>query len=141
MKDFAKQPGAWIEGLPLKSERDQKQEQAGSLLVSETAGLCWRFTRTWRKELFEESERIAEPFPRLEALAESAAELYPGVYPSEKELQVEQKKLLRDKDGLELHQGILFAQWFSGNPGRVVLLVGRGAAGASTARHAVVARW
>ncbi len=104
---------AWLEGLPLKSERDQKQEQAGSLLVSETAGLCWRFTRTWRKELFEESERIAGPFPRLEALAESAAELCPGVYPSEQELQVEQKKLLRDKDGLELHQGILFAQWFS----------------------------
>ncbi len=103
----------WLEGLPLKSERDLKQEHAGSLLVRETAGLCWRFTRAWRKELFVESERIAGSFPRLETLAESASKLCPGVYPSQQELQVEQNKLLRDKDGLELHQGMLFAQWFS----------------------------
>ena len=83
---------AWLETLPLKSERDLKQEQAGSLLVRETAGLCWRFTRAWREELFVESERIAGSFPRLETLAESASKLCPGVYPSQQELQVEQNK-------------------------------------------------
>ncbi len=104
---------ACLQKMPLKSERNLKQEQAGSLLVQEMAGLCLRFTRAWRKTLFEESERIAGPFPRLEALAESASKLCPGIYPSQKEILTEQNKLLRDKDGLELHQGILFSQWFS----------------------------
>ena len=103
----------WLEALPLKTERESKQEKAGSMLVRETAGLCWRFTRAWRKELFQAAERKAGSFPRLDALAESAAELCPGIYPSKKELLAEQQKLLRDKDGLELHQGMLFSQWFS----------------------------
>ena len=103
----------WLEALPLKTERESKQEKAGSMLVRETAGLCWRFTRAWRKELFQAAERKAGSFPRLDALAESASELCPGIYPSKKELLAEQQKLLRDKDGLELHQGMLFSQWFS----------------------------
>ncbi len=30
----------WLEALPLKTERESKQEKAGSMLVWETAGLC-----------------------------------------------------------------------------------------------------
>ncbi|MBC8258475.1 MAG: enoyl-CoA hydratase/isomerase family protein [SAR324 cluster bacterium] len=103
----------WLNRLPLKSERNEKQLQAGKLLVNAMAGLCWKFTRTHRSRIFAEARKSCKRPFRLEALAESAAELCPGVYPSLVELGAEQSLFLRDKDGLELHQGMLFSQWFS----------------------------
>ena len=49
-------------------------------------------------------------FLRTEDLAWKAAELWPGIVPSRKELKQEEKRIQKDKDGMEINQGIFFSQ-------------------------------
>ena len=103
----------WLSKLPLKSKRDENQNEAGKILVNGMAGLCWKFSKVYHGKIFDEASKNSGHSQRLEDLAESASRLCPKLYPSRVELKEEQNQLLRDKDGLELHQGLLFSHWFA----------------------------
>lgn len=103
----------WLKSLPAKSKRDESQKLAGETIVHWMAALCSGFTQSYREELYERAVDGCTDNPRLDRFAEEASKLCPGLYPSRAELSEEQTLLLRDKDGLELHQGVLFSQWLA----------------------------
>ncbi len=111
--ELCREARSLLKTMPLKSARDETQAHAGEILVRLMSGTCLRFTNAFRAELYERASSRRGDNPRLDQLAEEASLLCPGLYPSQEELLAEQTQMLRDKDGLELHQGVLFSQWFA----------------------------
>ncbi len=64
-------------------------------------------------DLYEELTDGCEKSLRLEQLMDDAAALVPGLVPSRAELDAERKLRLADKQGLELAQGLLSAQFLA----------------------------
>lgn len=98
------------EKLPLKSSRDEKELAAGRSLVTLINDMCRSFCRVHRKTMYETLTDGYSKFLRTEELAWKAAELWPGIVPTQKEIENESTRVQKDKDGLELNQGILFTQ-------------------------------
>ena len=99
--------------LPAKSRRNANEKAAGDALVHLLADAAWRFFRVYRRPIYEVLTRKAGRALRVEELAWGAAELLPGILPTQTELAAESTGLLMDKDGLEIHQGLFFSQLLS----------------------------
>ncbi|HTS55704.1 MAG TPA: enoyl-CoA hydratase/isomerase family protein [Burkholderiales bacterium] len=99
--------------LPLKSRRDRNQKAAGHALVHLLADAAWRFFRAYGAPIYDTLTQDRTRFLRVETLAWKAAELLPGILPTPAELAHESEHMQADKDGLEIHQGLFFAQLLS----------------------------
>lgn len=99
--------------LPLKSRRNANEQAAGHALVHLLADAAWRFFRIYRKPIYDALTRQRALALRVDELAWAGADLLPGILPSRAELTAESEKLLMDKDGLEIHQGLFFGQLLS----------------------------
>ena len=99
--------------LPAKSRRNAREKTAGHALVHLLADAVWRFFRVYRKPIYDTLTRERSLCLRLDELAYRAADLLPDIMPSRAELARESQSMQRDKDGLEIHQGLFFAQMLS----------------------------
>ncbi len=99
--------------LPAKSRRNAQEKTAGHALVHLLADTVWRFFRVYRKPIYDTLTRERNLVLRLDELAWRAADLLPDIMPSRAELARESQSMQMDKDGLEIHQGLFFAQMLS----------------------------
>jgi len=99
--------------LPLKSKRNANEKIAGHALVHLLADAVWRFFRVYRKPIYDALTRERTCALRVEEIAWAAADLLPRILPTRAELAEESLRLQMDKDGLEIHQGLLFGQLLS----------------------------
>lgn len=97
--------------LPLKSRRSADEHAAGESVLHLMVDLCWRFLGAYRGAVYASLTRGAPC--RLETLAQRAGERFPGVVPTLEAIQEESERLQKDKDGLEIFQGLFFSQLFS----------------------------
>ena len=99
--------------LPARSKRGAREKAAGHALVHLLADAVWRFFRANRKPIYDALTRQRTRPMRVDELAWKAAELLPGIVPTRAELARESQSMQKDKDGLEIHQGLLFGQLLS----------------------------
>jgi enoyl-CoA hydratase/carnithine racemase len=99
-----------LERLPLRSKRSAVERQAGEQMVRALADLAWRFARSHRDAIY---RRLTDDFRlalRIDDLMWRAAELWPGLVPTQAELEAESQRAQIDKDGREIAQGVLVSQ-------------------------------
>ncbi|MBI2320313.1 MAG: enoyl-CoA hydratase/isomerase family protein [Betaproteobacteria bacterium] len=99
--------------LPARSRRNAREKTAGDAIVHLLAGAAWRFFRAYRGPIYDKLTRGRTRALRIDELAWKAADLLPAVLPTRAELSRESQSLQMDKDGLEIHQGLFFAQLLS----------------------------
>ncbi|MBI4292410.1 MAG: enoyl-CoA hydratase/isomerase family protein [Betaproteobacteria bacterium] len=102
-----------LERLPRRSRRNEREKAAGHALVHLLADSAWRFFRVYRRPIYDALTRHGARSLRVEELAWQAADLLPGILPSRAELAAESERMQMDKDGLEIHQGLLVSQLLS----------------------------
>lgn len=102
----------WCHALPLKSQRNEVERLAGETLVELITALCRDICRAHRRTMYAALTDNFHRFVRTEELVFSAAERWPGLLPTREELEIESRNLQKDKDGLELNQGVFFSQMF-----------------------------
>ena len=105
-----------LERLPLKSKRSPKEKAAGLAVVHLLADASWRFFRLHRQHAYDALTKDRTRPLRVAQIAEEGAALLPGILPTAAELADESGRFQRDKDGLEIQQGLFFAQLLS-DPG------------------------
>jgi thioesterase DpgC len=96
--------------LPLKSERNAVERAAGESLTHWITSLCRAVCHRHRAMMYEILTDNYSRFLRVDALARRGAEHWPGLLPGTEELVAEQEFYQKDKDGLELNQGIFISQ-------------------------------
>ncbi len=108
-----KQGWSFCNMLPLKSKRDPAELAAGNSLVQLITSIGREFCRLHRKAIYRKLTGDYSRFLRVDELAWKAAELLPGIMPAKKEVEQDQERMQKDKDGLEILQGIFFSQMLS----------------------------
>lgn len=96
--------------LPLKSERDPAQRAAAESVLECITTLCRDICRLHHQTMYALLTDHCSRFLRVEELVFKAAEFWPGIVPTQSELAAESRRHQKDKDGLELCQGIFFSQ-------------------------------
>src|SRR5579862_721594 len=95
--------------LPAKSARSADQARAAQALLTAARSERERFLAAHAEALYDELTRNRSRFIRLEDLVFAAAEAVPGLAPTRAEVAAEAEHLQRDKDGIEIDQGIFLA--------------------------------
>lgn len=103
---------ALCENLPPKSRRSEAEQTAGESVVKLITSLCRGVCRIHRHTMYQTLTDDFRRFVRTEELVFDAAERWPGLLPTRRELEEESQNMQKDKDGLELNQGIFFSQLF-----------------------------
>ena len=106
---------AWavLDGMPARSERTEAEKQDGREIVDAVSSLCWRFFRTHRSEMYDALTGERQERRRVDNLVWRAAERWPGLLPTRKEVAAEAERMQADKDGLEIRQGLFVSQLLS----------------------------
>ncbi len=99
--------------LPFKSKRNEGEKAAGHAIAHLVADATWHFFRTYRRPIYDTLTRDGSRPLTVAEIAQEAAELLPGILPTRAELAEESNRFQMDKDGLEIQQGLLFAQLLS----------------------------
>jgi thioesterase DpgC len=103
---FWREGAALLDRLPAKPRRD-KADQAAARAILETAREArGRFLQAHVDRVYARLTRDLSKFVRVEALTYAAAALVPGLVPTRAEVAREAALLQKDKDGLEIDQGI-----------------------------------
>jgi thioesterase DpgC len=96
-----------IDMMPEKSARPAAQEQAAEAIWARTRESRDRFLRAHARAVYGALTHRMAGFVRVEALLYAAADAFPGLVPTRAQIAAEKDLLQRDKDGLEIDQGIL----------------------------------
>jgi (3,5-dihydroxyphenyl)acetyl-CoA 1,2-dioxygenase len=99
--------------LPLKSNRTEVELLAGNTIVHLMADTARKFFRNHVGKVYRELTNNGASPMRVEQLATLAASRLPGLLPTAADLVEERKRLQKDKDGLEISQGLFFSQVLS----------------------------
>jgi thioesterase DpgC len=95
--------------LPAKPSRNAAEAGAAQTILALARDSRERFLAVHVAPLYDELTRHRSRFVRLEDLVFAAAEAVPGLTPTAAQVAAEAKLLQRDKDGVEIDQGILLA--------------------------------
>ena len=95
--------------LPPKPKRNQAESAAAQIILAAAREHRERFLAAHAAMLYDKLTRGRTRFVRLEALVFEAAAAVPGLTPTQDEITAECARLQRDKDGIEIDQGILLA--------------------------------
>ncbi|MGB6535000.1 MAG: enoyl-CoA hydratase/isomerase family protein [Xanthobacteraceae bacterium] len=98
-----------ISRLPRKPKRSRAEADAAHLIASAARAERERFLAAHAQALYDELTHNRSRFVRLEELVFAAAAAVPGLTPTAAHLAAESDLLQRDKDGLEIDQGIFLA--------------------------------
>jgi thioesterase DpgC len=97
-----------LAALPRKGARSETEAVAAGAIMDLRLDLCRRALAYAAEPLYDQLTDGRRRHLRVEALAEQAALRFPGLTPTQAELAAEAKCLQKEKDGLELQQGLLF---------------------------------
>jgi (3,5-dihydroxyphenyl)acetyl-CoA 1,2-dioxygenase len=111
--DFWRRTAALLARLPPKPRRNEAEKTAAETLLS--AGRAYResFLAAHVEQIYDRLTERASIFRRLDDLAYAAAHLVPGLVPTREEVSVEAAHPQRDKDGVEIDQGLFLAHVLS----------------------------
>jgi thioesterase DpgC len=99
--------------LPRKGARNANQTAAAALIHARERDLREQFLALHVGELYSRLTANRAKFLRVDELLPEAAKLVPGLTPDAKALAVERELPLKDKDGIEIDQGLLFGNILS----------------------------
>ena len=107
--DFWRLSQKLIEYLPEKPARSERQGRVAETIHRTTRDTRERFLRKHIESVYAQLTQNLYRFVRLETLVFAAADAFPGLAPTQQQVAAEASLLQRDKDGLEIDQGILLA--------------------------------
>ncbi|MBV9522778.1 MAG: enoyl-CoA hydratase/isomerase family protein [Alphaproteobacteria bacterium] len=96
--------------LPSKPARDAAALAASALIIEIDRAARAAFLAAHATTLYRKLTRDLRRFLRVEPLVRAAAELVPGLLPSEADLARESALALKDKDGIEIDQGLFLSR-------------------------------
>jgi thioesterase DpgC len=100
---------ALIEGLPEKPARKPAEEKAAEAILERARASRASFLGVHAEEVYAAVTDDFSRFVRVEDLVFAVADAFPGLTPTRAEIAKESGALQRDKDGLEIDQGLLLA--------------------------------
>jgi thioesterase DpgC len=95
--------------LPDKPSRNAAEAAAAAAILTVARDHRERFLAAHAETLYDRLTRNRSRFIRLEDLVFQAAAAVPGLTPTRQQMAVESSRLQRDKDGIEVDQGIFLA--------------------------------
>jgi thioesterase DpgC len=95
--------------LPPKPKRSPAEAEAAQYILTTARASRERFLAKHTDALYDELTHWRSQFVRLEDLVYAAADAVPGLTPTRAEVAAEAELLQRDKDGVEIDQGIFLA--------------------------------
>jgi thioesterase DpgC len=98
-----------LQRLPPKPQRNDAEATAATAVLASAREHRERFLAAHAESLYDRLTRHRSLFLRLDALVMEAASAVPGLTPTRAQLTAEASKLQRDKDGIEIDQGIFLA--------------------------------
>jgi thioesterase DpgC len=98
---------AALAGLPSKPERSAGQTEAAERIKREAREARSRFLAAHAGAVYDRLTQNRSRFVRVEKLVYDAAALVPGLAPTREQVDTESARAQRDKDGVEIDQGIL----------------------------------
>jgi enoyl-CoA hydratase/carnithine racemase len=98
-----------VQRLPLKPKRNSAEAAAAQLILGTARAQRERFLAIHAEALYDKLTRNRSQFIRLEDLVFAAAAAVPGLTPTAAEVAAEAELLQRDKEGVEIDQGIFLA--------------------------------
>jgi (3,5-dihydroxyphenyl)acetyl-CoA 1,2-dioxygenase len=98
-----------VQRLPRKPERSNAEAGAARAIFAAARDQRERFLGAHCETLYDALTHSRSRFIRLEDLVFAAAEAVPGLTPTAKAVAAEAELLQRDKDGIEIDQGIFLA--------------------------------
>jgi (3,5-dihydroxyphenyl)acetyl-CoA 1,2-dioxygenase len=107
---FWKISAALLRRLPPKTNRNHSEAEAAQSLLAAARDKRERFLATHCGTLYDELTQQRSRFVRLEDLVFAAATAVPGLTPTAQQVAAEAECLQRDKDGVEIDQGIFLAR-------------------------------
>jgi thioesterase DpgC len=96
--------------LPPKPRRSVAQARSADELLASARLSRDRFLEAHAAAVYDELTARRTRFVRLDALCRRAAEAFPGLVPTEKELEAEGRATQSAKDGLEIDQGLFLSR-------------------------------
>jgi (3,5-dihydroxyphenyl)acetyl-CoA 1,2-dioxygenase len=106
---FWKKCDELIGRLPPKPKRSRAEDDAAHFIFGAARDQRERFLAAHTNALYNELTRNRSRFVRLEELVFAAAAAVPGLTPTTAQVAAEAELLQRDKDGVEIDQGIFLA--------------------------------
>ncbi len=100
---------ALIEGVPGKSARKPAEAKAVEAIHERARASRASFLGMHAEEVYAALTNDFSRFIRVENLVFAAADAFPGLAPTRSEIERENGALQRDKDGLEIDQGLLLS--------------------------------
>ena len=102
-----------IARLPKKPARTEREARAAEVIRARARGSRACFLAAHAEAVYAALTEEFSRFVRLEELVLLAAERFPGLVPSRNQLAAEAGTFQRDKDGLEIDQGIFLSAMFA----------------------------
>jgi thioesterase DpgC len=103
---FWKSSAARLARLPAKPARNEEEAQAAERIKQAARDARGRFLSAHAGALYDRLTRKRSRFIRVEQLVYDAAALVPGLVPTRAQVAAESALIQRDKEGLEIDQGI-----------------------------------
>jgi (3,5-dihydroxyphenyl)acetyl-CoA 1,2-dioxygenase len=110
---FWRQSAALLRSLPVRPKRNEAEQAAAGSLLSVSRGTRETFLAAHVDEVYGLLTEGVSIFRRLDDLVYAASELVPGLVPTREEVDVEAQCLQKDKDGVEIDQGLFLAHVLS----------------------------
>jgi thioesterase DpgC len=101
---------ALLHRLPTKPKRSANEAVAADAILAALRDARTRFMRSWAAYVYQELTDALKTYVRVEDLVYRAAEQFPGLTPTREAVTTERQQLQRDKDGVEIDQGIFLSQ-------------------------------
>ncbi len=98
-----------IARLPKKARRSAAEQEAAETIKRQARAARIRFLNTHGEQLYDLLTRERSEFLRIEELAHAASVAVPGLVPTPEQLKIENELPLRDKDGVEIDQGLFIS--------------------------------
>ena len=95
--------------LPEKAKRSAAEQDAAALILGACRAARERFLGVHGRAVYDLLTKARTSFLRVHALVYEAARAVPGLTPTRDEVARESGRLQRDKDGVEIDQGLLLA--------------------------------
>ena len=95
--------------LPARSRRGDREQAAAESINEALRDVRARFMRSFGEPVYSELTDGYQRFLRVEELVYQAAERYPGLTPTREAVLAERELLQKDKEGLEIDQGIFLS--------------------------------
>jgi thioesterase DpgC len=95
--------------LPAKPARNDQQARAAETIQEKARAARQRFLAQHTASVYERLTQNYSRFIRVEPLVQAAADAFPGLVPGADEIADDAGRLQRDKDGVEIDQGIFLS--------------------------------